>query len=263
MKRNATRRCTSRRQAPPCATYEVWPEVREQLDASCDLGSSADELCAAFPELHAAVTAGVGDDATREVWWHDPAVAAALEPERLATLSRASSARASRASFQERPFVEPLEAVLARVDAFAARLSMRPETAIVVFGHCDFFHLFLERHCGQADVWLENCEIRPLRIERPLGQDPPALARAARVPEDGDAREDTNEDEDEDEPAPAPAPSAARLALANLKAQIRAENPGMPEPQVLRTAAQRWKALTPQQRTQRIAQYTPAGPDVE
>ena len=48
-----------------------------------------------------------------------------------------------------------------------------PQSTIAVFGHADFFNCFLERQCGQPDVWLDNAQVYKIDFPRRPESAPP------------------------------------------------------------------------------------------
>lgn len=108
---------------PSRPSIMVEPLHRERLESSCDQGRSPADLKAAFP--------GIAFDHLPATWWH-------AEGE--------TDARGIH--------IEPVEVLLARMEAFISLLKGRAETTIAVVGHGTFFHHLTGR-------WLNNCEILP------------------------------------------------------------------------------------------------------
>ncbi len=96
---------------------------RERLESSCDKGRPPAELMLDFPE--------VALDHLPATWWH-----AEGEPDGRGI------------------HVEPVEVMLARMEAFVDAIKARPERMIAVVGHATFFHHLTGR-------WLNNCEVHP------------------------------------------------------------------------------------------------------
>jgi broad specificity phosphatase PhoE len=98
---------------------------RERVEHWCDVGHPPATLATRFP--------GLPVDHLDDPWWHhDPA-----EPEALT--------------------IESEDAVLARVEAFRAWLTARPEPVLAVIGHGVFFHHLTGRHFA-------NCEIARINL---------------------------------------------------------------------------------------------------
>lgn len=109
------------------ADHPSEPEIivetlhRERLESSCDKGRPPIELSRDFPQ--------VALDHLPVIWWH-----AEGEPDHRGI------------------HVEPLEALLARIETFVTALKSRSEATIAVVGHGTFFYHLTGR-------WLNNCEI--------------------------------------------------------------------------------------------------------
>lgn len=103
---------------------------REQLEASCDIGTPTSLLQKQFPTL--------SFDHLEEIWWY--------------TNLQNQSYDDHREMFKKQRYVEPLELVQERVFQFREWLKKQSQDYILVIGHADFF----KEYCGQ---WLDNCQI--------------------------------------------------------------------------------------------------------
>jgi glucosyl-3-phosphoglycerate phosphatase len=103
---------------------------RERLESSCDRGRAPEALMAEFP--------AIALDHLPEIWWH-----AEGEPD------------------ERGIHVEPLEVLLARMEAFIAALKTRREATIAVVGHATFFNHLIGR-------WLRNCEVAEWHWDDPM-----------------------------------------------------------------------------------------------
>ena len=125
----------------PNVCYEVWADVREHLEASCDIGSCPASLAGAFPQIAGAFAH------LPTTWWYVDEDVDTADPEH------------SRQYFVSNGFIEDDEVFEARVDAVKQQLLALPESRVAVFAHADFLNKFLERHCDQPDRWLSNGEV--------------------------------------------------------------------------------------------------------
>lgn len=108
----------------------VESQAREKLSHSCDVGRPPAALRSDFPDL--------SFDHLPECWWY----------------AGPSHAGGTWDGVIRR---EPETHFLARVEGFRRLLHGRPETAVTVVGHCDFFKALSGR-------FLENCEVLEMRL---------------------------------------------------------------------------------------------------
>jgi broad specificity phosphatase PhoE len=134
--------------------WEIWPELREFLEASADLGSDRSELSVLFPSLP-------WQTLPEGVWWFEPdddelAASAAKTP--------AERVAASRAFFKDRGFIEPPRERERRAAAVVRRLREMKASSIAVVGHSDMLNSILERF-GRSDYWMANAEVLTVDLE--------------------------------------------------------------------------------------------------
>lgn len=123
----------------------------ERLGASCDIGSSVEELERRFPELD------FSDVQPRDAWWWT-----ATNDDRKPTSAAESLKLLTRASYNRSIIgFEPSPSVMNRVHLFRSWLLARPEQRIVVFAHGLFlYHFDTSNDYGHFD----NCEIRKITL---------------------------------------------------------------------------------------------------
>lgn len=204
--------------------YEVTELLSEHLEASCDIGKPPAELRGIFPELDFS--------ALPDVWWYVPEEhRTGITPE------------GSRDLFANCGRREPSSSFVERVDAVAAMLARRSESTIALFGHADFFNAFLRRHFARHDAqykdkWMDNCEVVCLQVAQAsslLHPDVPAEIPAT-VPVEPPSGM----------PEAVPRPrsqSVSSIGLASLRSELAEQNPNMKPGELMKLAAQRWKAL--------------------
>jgi len=120
--------------------YVVWPESRETLEASCDIGSSVTELSKKYPAL--------SFEQCPEIWWHLPD-----------DLKGNDDPLASREYFSSNGYCEEQSHVEERIQVMLNRIWERPEKSVAVFCHADFINETLARFFNQPDKWLANGEV--------------------------------------------------------------------------------------------------------
>ncbi|CAK9054951.1 Phosphoglycerate mutase-like protein (AtPGM) [Durusdinium trenchii] len=224
-----TRAIETALRASPTGPHLATPLASEHMEASCDIGRPTSELRAVYPK--------VDFQDLSEVWWYVPQECRqGITVEESRRLFTQEGRRESRKDFER------------RVDDFVSWLSQRPEKVIAIFAHADFFNCFLHRYFGETeakyqDYWMKNCELLQLPLQKPLMPIlHPSLPDAAiAAPREADV-------------PVALTPSRAAQALETLRQDLAQQRPELTPKELKSLAAQQWKALSLQARSELIQQ---------
>ncbi|PRP81838.1 fructose-2,6-bisphosphatase [Planoprotostelium fungivorum] len=110
----------------------ILPDIRERVTGCDDLGSTPSELTNKFPS--------VSFDHLQNIWWYTNGPPEETDP------------NASKERFIAKPFQEPHDMFLSRVEDFRLWMAKRKERCVVVVGHCDFI-------CQVVGFDLKNCQL--------------------------------------------------------------------------------------------------------